>query len=41
MSSIAAARSASAMISYLPYGVADSSVCFAFIAISDILAQME
>ncbi len=25
---------------FLPYGVADSSVCFAFIAISDILAQM-
>lgn len=26
---------------FLPYGVADSSVCFAFVAISDILAQME
>lgn len=26
---------------FLPYGVADSSVCFAFIAISNILAQME
>lgn len=25
---------------FLPYGVADSSVCFAFIAISDILAAM-
>ena len=25
---------------FLPYGVADSSVCFAFVAISDILAQM-
>lgn len=25
---------------FLPYGVADSSVCFAFIAINDILAQM-
>lgn len=26
---------------FLPYGVADSSVCFAFVAISDILAQMQ
>ena len=26
---------------FLPYGVADSSVCFAFVAIRDILAQME
>jgi predicted GH43/DUF377 family glycosyl hydrolase len=26
---------------FLPYGVADSSVCFAFVAIGDILAQME
>jgi len=26
---------------FLPYGVADSSVCFAFMAISDILAAME
>lgn len=26
---------------FLPYGVADSSVCFAFIAIADILAAME
>lgn len=26
---------------FLPYGVADSSVCFAFVAISDILAHME
>lgn len=25
---------------FLPYGVADSSVCFAFVAIRDILAQM-
>jgi predicted GH43/DUF377 family glycosyl hydrolase len=25
---------------FLPYGVADSSVCFAFVAISDILAEM-
>ena len=25
---------------FLPYGVADSSVCFAFVAISEILAQM-
>jgi predicted GH43/DUF377 family glycosyl hydrolase len=25
---------------FLPYGVADSSVCFAFVAISDILAHM-
>lgn len=25
---------------FLPYGVADSSVCFAFVAIADILAQM-
>jgi predicted GH43/DUF377 family glycosyl hydrolase len=25
---------------FLPYGVADSSVCFAFVAISDILASM-
>ncbi len=25
---------------FLPYGVADSSVCFAFVAISDILSQM-
>ncbi len=25
---------------FLPYGVADSSVCFAFVAIGDILAQM-
>ncbi len=25
---------------FLPYGVADSSVCFAFVAISDVLAQM-
>jgi predicted GH43/DUF377 family glycosyl hydrolase len=25
---------------FLPYGVADSSVCFAFVAIKDILAQM-
>lgn len=25
---------------FLPYGVADSSVCFAFIAIKDILSQM-
>jgi predicted GH43/DUF377 family glycosyl hydrolase len=25
---------------FLPYGVADSSVCFAFVAISDIIAQM-
>jgi len=26
---------------FLPYGVADSSVCFAFVAISDILASMQ
>jgi predicted GH43/DUF377 family glycosyl hydrolase len=26
---------------FLPYGVADSSVCFAFIGFNDILAQME
>ncbi|MEO6717328.1 MAG: glycoside hydrolase family 130 protein [Novosphingobium sp.] len=26
---------------FLPYGVADSSVCFAFVAISDILAAMQ
>jgi predicted GH43/DUF377 family glycosyl hydrolase len=26
---------------FLPYGVADSSVCFAFVAISDILDRME
>jgi predicted GH43/DUF377 family glycosyl hydrolase len=26
---------------FLPYGVADSSVCFAFVAIRDILAQMQ
>jgi predicted GH43/DUF377 family glycosyl hydrolase len=26
---------------FLPYGVADSSVCFAFVAIKDVLAQME
>jgi predicted GH43/DUF377 family glycosyl hydrolase len=26
---------------FLPYSVADSSVCFAFVAIGDILAQME
>ena len=26
---------------FLPYGVADSSVCFAFVAIRDVLAQME
>jgi predicted GH43/DUF377 family glycosyl hydrolase len=26
---------------FMPYGVADSSVCFAFVAIADILAQME
>jgi predicted GH43/DUF377 family glycosyl hydrolase len=26
---------------FLPYGVADSSVCFAFVAISDILRQMQ
>jgi predicted GH43/DUF377 family glycosyl hydrolase len=25
---------------FMPYGVADSSVCFAFVSISDILAQM-
>jgi predicted GH43/DUF377 family glycosyl hydrolase len=25
---------------FLPYGVADSSVCFAFVAISDVLAHM-
>lgn len=25
---------------FMPYGVADSSVCFAFIAIRDILAHM-
>ena len=25
---------------FLPYGVADSSVCFAFVSISDVLAQM-
>jgi predicted GH43/DUF377 family glycosyl hydrolase len=25
---------------FMPYGVADSSVCFAFVAINDILAQM-
>jgi predicted GH43/DUF377 family glycosyl hydrolase len=25
---------------FMPYGVADSSVCFAFVAISDIIAQM-
>ncbi len=26
---------------FMPYGVADSSVCFAFVAIADILAQMQ
>ncbi len=26
---------------FMPYGVADSSVCFAFVAIADVLAQME
>ncbi len=26
---------------FMPYGVADSSVCFAFVAIADILAQIE
>ena len=26
---------------FLPYGVADSSVCFAFVAIKDILSQMQ
>ena len=25
---------------FLPYGVADSSVCFAFVAINDVLAAM-
>ncbi len=25
---------------FLPYGVADSSVCFAFVAISEILSAM-
>ena len=26
---------------FLPYGVADSSVCFAFVAITEILAAMD